>query len=103
MSGEMERTVWKYGINLRAENLVVELHNPKVVHVGIDPTYDLHMPTVWIEHQPEGAKKQKLELMVVGTGHPITEDGYSTWNHVGSCITPHEAPLVWHVDARSLT
>lgn len=83
------RTVWKYELPHDA-TLKVYGGDPKVVHVGVDPTghYTNH-PTVWVELEPN--VEGNLELCFFGTGFDIP-DGLE---HVGSCITFHG--FVWHV------
>jgi hypothetical protein len=81
------RTVWKYTLS---PDVPLPIHG-KPIHVGVDPTGDPSLPTVWVELDPDGADLPTV-LTFIGTGHPVPA-GY----HVGSVVTP--VGLVWHVYA----
>lgn len=85
------RTIHKFPIGFSDE--VIEGHDIRVVHVGLDPADDRpSLPTVWVEYEPDGREPhESLHLSFIGTGHPVPPDG----RHVGSVITA--AGLVWHV------
>ena len=88
----MSRTVYKY--QLHYEWKTITGGDPRVVHVGIDPTGDATLPTVWVELDPE-VDKDFITLCFIGTGHPVPEG----WRHVGSTVTT-VGLLVWHVYQR---
>jgi hypothetical protein len=64
--------------------------DPRVVHVGIDPSGDPLMPCVWVEYDPDWWDTT-ITLSFIGTGHPVPDNA----THVGSVAIP--AGLVWHV------
>lgn len=77
------RQVWKTPLRDVKQEVTIGL----VLHVG----YDVKIPdapaVVW--HYAEPAHPRTL--YVVGTGHPVPDDGY----HLGSAITPEG--FVFHV------
>ena len=88
------RTVYKYTL-FPDEDRMIAGGSPRVVHVGVDPTGDPTLPTVWVELDLSG--DDTLALCFIGTGHDVPPD---PWRHVGSTITTGTISFVWHVYAR---
>jgi hypothetical protein len=84
------RTVHKFPFREESNITIINGGDPKVLHVGVDPTGDKSLPTVWVELDPHD-KVDQLMLTFIGTGHPVPADGL----HVGSVVTP--VGLVWHI------
>ena len=85
------KTIWKFPIEIAD---VQEIMAPggstvSINYVGLDPT---GTPCIWCEVEP-AKPKSALKIYVVGTGHPIPEDG---GRFVGTFVQP---PFVWHVYA----
>ena len=83
----MAKTIWKFEFGDAVLLTTPPLHDPRVVLVA---QQDEVLPTVWVEHGGTDPAGQRLELVVVGTGHPIPP-GHE---HMGSAVC---GGFVWHI------
>ena len=83
------RTIWKFNLNTDYD-VVVDGGAPRVVHVGVDPTGNPHMPCAWVEIDPDDPAMGTMALRFIGTGHDVPIG----WEPVGSTVA---GPYVWHV------
>lgn len=82
------RRVWKFEFGDNVMLTTPPLRDPHVVLVARQHTDDL--PAIWIEHGGTDPQGQRLELIVIGTGHPCPPD----LKHMGSAVC---GEYVWHI------
>lgn len=79
------RTVHKYVISITRGSRLLLPDTARVVHVGMQNDLCL-----WIELETEEPYRNEKTFIVIGTGHPVPQDG----TYVG---TVFDGPFVWHV------
>ena len=84
------RTIWKFWLPLREEQVIPMPADAVVRHIGVQDS-GLHL---WVEVDPEQPKIERT-FYVVGTGHPLpTPPDDHFLDYLGS-VQP--GSFVWHV------
>jgi hypothetical protein len=85
--------VWKYPLEPKVGGYAfIDVPDPdaRIVHFGVQG----ETLCVWVELTPEPAESaghSPLEVVVVGTGHPLPP---GKWTHRG---TTEDGPFIWHL------
>lgn len=87
------RTVFKYPIEIVDDPYVIAPVGAHFIHVGEDPFCSL---CVWAEVDTERSKV-KHSLLIVRTGHPLPDSGFSYFGSV------KDGPFMWHFYQRGST
>lgn len=100
MSTYNMNTIWKFPFEIIDRQEVKMPTAIDVLHVGLDPQ---GAPCIWAKVDSTKNLRPWV-LWVVGTGHPLPEDGkpgtgegFDFASHIGSFV---QGPFVWHVFLR---
>lgn len=86
------RTIYKYPIEITDSQKIEMPVGSELIHAGFDPT---GTPCVWALVDT-ATDKCLQEILIFGTGNPISEGHYLSSEHIGSFV---QGQFVWHVFA----
>ncbi len=81
-------TIWKYKLELVAEQKIQVREGANALSVGLDPNGDL---CVWVELKP-GNPPATIKIQIVGTGDESNKTSFP--NFIGTVV---QGRYVWHV------
>ncbi len=87
------KTIWKFPIEIKDEQLIKAPFGAEVIHAGLDP---LGVPCVWCEVESVNSP-DPISIVLVGTGQELPP---RTFTHRGSFV---DGAFVWHVYAYDFT
>ncbi|MEE8468863.1 MAG: hypothetical protein V3T22_10420 [Planctomycetota bacterium] len=94
-------TIWKYPLQTMVRSQTIEVPaGARVLHADIQSG----AVTVWALVDPDEALRERIEVWVMGTGHPFAESfagSVPVAQDLHVC-TVMDDPFVWHVFARTL-